>query len=298
MAPKNSNDHDVDKMRHFVLVTGASSGIGEAACQSLLTNGYDVIACVRNPRDASRLTTKYGSSLRTVLLDVTDEKQIQQSRAEIERIMGDGYLVALVNNAGIVVSGSAIHIPMKRWHQQFEVNLFGTIAVTQTYFDLLAASAKAQPHPVRIINISSISGRWASPFMGPYAASKFALEAYSDSLRRELYAHNIQVVLIEPGSVKTPIWKKAKEEEVFMGTDHEWMIPVKQQLIEHNYNSGLPVEKISDCILEAVRRPKVRARYLLRNQAWKFRLLMLLPSGWVDRMIHKKLRGRMNIRPL
>jgi NAD(P)-dependent dehydrogenase (short-subunit alcohol dehydrogenase family) len=181
-----------------VVVTGASTGIGEATARHLTSLGFTVRPGVRKPEDAERLQEQ---GLSPLMLDVTDQGTIDAARAEL----GDGPLAGLVNNAGIAVSGPVEFLPVEEVRRQLEVNVIGQVAVTQAMLPLLRRG------PGRIVNISSIGGLVALPLMSPYNASKFALEAISDSLRRELRRFGVEVVVIEPGGVKTPIWDKGNE---------------------------------------------------------------------------------------
>jgi NAD(P)-dependent dehydrogenase (short-subunit alcohol dehydrogenase family) len=185
-------------MAGTVVVTGASAGIGEAAALRLRELGFDVVGGVRRDEDAERLR---GRGLRTATLDVTEPGQIAALAGEI----GDAPLAGLVNNAGIAVAAPVEFLPIEMLRRQLEVNLIGQVAVTQA---LLPALRRARG---RIVNVSSIGGRVALPLLGPYAASKFGLEGLSDSLRRELRPHGVRVVLVEPGGVKTQIWRKGGE---------------------------------------------------------------------------------------
>ena len=178
-----------------VLVTGASTGIGEATVLHLRELGFDPIAAVRKDEDAERLE---GRGLRTTRIDVTDADQIAAARDAL----GDEPLAGLVNNAGIAVAAPLEFLPIDRLRQQLEINLIGQAAVTQAF---LPALRRARG---RIINVSSIGGRVGLPLVGAYNASKFGLEGLSDSLRRELRPLGVDVILIEPGGVKTPIWNK------------------------------------------------------------------------------------------
>src|SRR5262245_2761932 len=180
-----------------VLVTGASTGIGEATVLHLKTLGFDAIGAVRKDEDAERLE---GRGVRTVRIDVTDADQIAAAREEL----GDAPLAGLVNNAGIAVAAPIEFLPVERFRQQLEVNLIGQLAVTQAFVPALRRAGG------RIVNVSSIGGRVALPLVSAYNASKFALEGWSDSLRREVRAQGIDVILIEPGGVKTPIWDKSR----------------------------------------------------------------------------------------
>ena len=285
-------------MRHFVLITGSSSGIGEAACKKLTEHGYEVLACVRNQTDAARLSMTIGEKLHPLIMDVTDPNSMIKAKEDSEKIIGDDLLVAIVNNAGIVVAGPVLYIPVEEWEKQFDVNLFGVVRTIQLFFHLLAKKVSgSEPHPKRIINIGSVSGLFASPFVGPYAASKYALEALSDSLRRELYMYDIQVVIIEPGSISTPIWQKAKEADSYSGPEYESIVVFREKIIDSNIRNSLPVELVADRILKSINDQRVRNRYLVKAGAWKFNLLRMLPSSWVDRMISKKLKNKSGFRP-
>ncbi|MEO6132354.1 MAG: SDR family NAD(P)-dependent oxidoreductase [Saprospiraceae bacterium] len=283
-------------MRNFVLITGASSGIGEAACKLLTEKNYEVLACVRNQEDGERLLTLYGIKIHTLIMDVTEQGSIDRAKDLARQIMGSDPMVAIINNAGIVVAGAVLYIPIEEWRRQLDVNVLGVIRVTQAFFEFLKMD-DAGDHPRRIINISSVSGLFASPFIGAYAASKFALEALSDSLRRELYMYDIQVVIIEPGNIDTPIWKKAKESEPFTGPEHASIAKFRDQVIESNLSEGLAVDVVADCILKCVRQRRVRPRYLIRAKIWKFKIIRRIPVAWVDKMIRNKLRLKSGISP-
>src|SRR3954469_14995352 len=180
-----------------VLVTGASTGIGEATVLHLKALGFDAVGAVRKDEDAERLEAR---GIRTVRIDVTDAGPIESPRDDI----GDAALAGLVNNAGIAVAAPLEFLPVDRLREQLEINLIGQMAVTQAFLPALR-SARG-----RIVMVSSIGGRVALPLASPYNASKFGLEGLSDSLRRELRSHDVDVILVEPGGVKTPIWNKAE----------------------------------------------------------------------------------------
>jgi NAD(P)-dependent dehydrogenase (short-subunit alcohol dehydrogenase family) len=285
-------------MKQFILVTGASSGIGESACRVLITHGYEVISGVRSQADADRLSQQLGASVHPVFMDVIDADVMNKARTRAAEIIGDGELVAIINNAGIAISGTVLHVPLSEWRKQFEVNVMGVILTTQLFFPLLIKYvSQGDPHPRRIINISSVSGLFASPFLGPYSASKFALEALSDSLRRELYMYDVQVVLIEPGNILTPMWEKAKSSVPHLGPEYQAIRDLKDRFIEQNVAHSISVQAVDAIILKTVRDRKVRPRYLVRKGKWGFRLIQMLPASWVDRMVRKKLQQKSGIRP-
>jgi len=284
-------------MSHFILVTGASTGIGAHTCKIFVARGYEVLAGIRNDADAKRLKDSFGTNLHPLILDVTDEASVKQAKETAESIIGDGALVAIVNNAGIVVTGAVLYVPDEAWQHQFDVNVMGVIRTTQLFFPLLSKpKASGDHHPRRIINMSSVSGLFGSPFLGPYVASKYALEGLTDSLRRELYMYDVQVVLIEPGSIITPLWDKAKENTSYFGPEYASILDFKDKVIEQNVATGLPLEAMDKVLLAAVMNQKVRVRYLVRAGKWKFQLIRMLPARWVDRLVRKKLQERSGIR--
>ena len=285
-------------MRYYVLVTGASSGIGQSTCIALLGKGYYVIAGVRNLKDADPVVALGGDYVLPLLMDVTDTTAITGARNAVEQWIGDGALVAIFNNAGVVVHGSVLHIPVEAWRQQFEVNVLGVITVTQMFFPLLAKLRQAgDTHPRRIIQMGSVSGLFTSPFLGPYAASKYALEALSDALRRELYMHDIQVVIIEAGNITTPIWEKARQGPSYFGAEYESILQHKDRMLDGLIADGIPVRFVDDIVLKAVMQSKIKPRYLVKKKKWLFHLIRLLPAKWVDQMIASNLRKKSGIRP-
>lgn len=184
-----------------VLVTGASRGIGRAVATSLARSGWTVWAGVRRPEDAEELRAAVpGDRMRPLQLDLRDQDQI----AALPEVL-DGHLDAVVNNAGIVVAGPVEALDLDELRTQLDVNVVAQVAVTQAVLPLLRAGRG------RVVFIGSVSGRVSTPFMGAYAASKFALEAVADSLRMELRPWRIPVALIEPGSIDTDLWRNALE---------------------------------------------------------------------------------------
>ena len=187
-----------------VLITGASTGIGEDAALHLDRLGFNVFAGVRKEKDADALRQKASDRLHPLIIDVKDSDSIAAAIAEIEKVVEGTGLDGLINNAGIVVSGPLEFIPLDAAREQFEVNVIGQIAVTQACMPMLRKATGG-----RIINIGSIAAIVPKPFAGLYAASKAAMEALTDSLRMELAQWGIEVIIIEPGSIATPIWEKS-----------------------------------------------------------------------------------------
>jgi NAD(P)-dependent dehydrogenase (short-subunit alcohol dehydrogenase family) len=271
-----------------VLVTGASTGIGEATALHLRELGFDPVAGVRRDEDAERLG---GQGLRTVRLDVTDEAQIAAASEGI----GDGALAGLVNNAGVAVAAPLEFVPLDQLRRQLEVNLIGQVAVTQAFLPALRRAGG------RIVNVSSIGGRVALPLLAPYSASKFALEGVSDSLRRELRAQGLDVILIEPGGVKTPIWGKGNE----LAAELSGQMPpegdrlygrlianVRKETAKIEKERGLPPRAVAEVIGKALTADRPRTRYVVGNDARvRAQLARLLPDRVMDRLIGRALGG-------
>jgi NAD(P)-dependent dehydrogenase (short-subunit alcohol dehydrogenase family) len=189
-----------------VLITGASTGIGEAIALRFGRRGWQVYAGVRREEDGARLRDSSGGLVQPVRIDVADEESVRSCLEEISSLVGPAGLTAVVNNAGIAIGGPVEHVTLDEWRRQFEVNVFGQVAVTQAAMPLLRMAGDRG----RIVFIGSIGGRVASPFVGPYSASKHAIEAIAESMRHELEGTGLRVVVIEPGAVSTPMWDKGQ----------------------------------------------------------------------------------------
>jgi len=189
-----------------VVVTGASSGIGRAAVAAAVRAGAHVFPSVRKEADADSLRQEFGAAVTPLLFDVADEAGVRAGAAQVSEALGSRRLFGLVNNAGIAVPGPLLHLDTDELRRQFEVNFFGVHNVTRAFADLLGADDQRSGKPGRIVMISSVGGQNGAPFVGPYAASKFAMEGYSQSLRRELMLYGIDVIVIGPGAIATPIW--------------------------------------------------------------------------------------------
>lgn len=271
-----------------VLVTGASTGIGHATVLHLRELGFDPIAAVRKNEDAERLAAQ---GARTARIDVTDADQIAAAR----EALGDEPLAGLVNNAGIAVAAPLEFLPIDRLRQQLEINLVGQVAVTQAF---LPALRRARG---RVVNVSSIGGLVGLPLVGAYAASKFGLEGVSDSLRRELRAQGVEVVLIEPGGVKTPIWKKGERlaDEMTEGMPPEaerlygrMMEALRAETAKIEQERGIEPREVAEVIGRALTTPRPRARYLVgRDAKMRAPMAKILPDRVMDRLIGRALRG-------
>lgn len=275
-----------------VVITGTSTGIGYDAARLLLERGYRVCGSVRRAADAERLTAEWGQHFIPLLFDVTDETAVAEAATQVGALLGTTGLAGLVNNAGIAVPGPLMHLDLDDFRRQLEINVTAVLSVTQAFLPLLGASRNPGHPPGRIINISSISGRVAYPFMGPYAASKHALEALSDALRRELMLYGIDVIVIEPGSVRTPIWDKAEAEDAtqLAGTDYGTILAEFQTMVVKRGQTGMPVERVSRAILAALESARPKSRYVLAS-SWLTGWLIpvYFPDRWFDRLLARRL---------
>jgi NAD(P)-dependent dehydrogenase (short-subunit alcohol dehydrogenase family) len=197
-----------------VVVTGVSTGIGWGITKVLIQRGFRVFGSVRKTQDAERLAKEFGERFVPLLFDVTDEAAVQAAAQQVREQLNGETLFGLVNNAGIAAPGPLIHLPTEDFRRQLEVNLVSVLIVTKAFVPLLGTDHSLRGRPGRIINMSSVSGKSAPPFVGAYAASKHGLEGFSESLRRELQLYGIDVIIVGPGPVATPIWDKAEEVEI------------------------------------------------------------------------------------
>lgn len=193
-----------------VVVTGISSGIGYGITKVLAAKGLHVFGSVRTESDQERLRSEFGDAVTPLLFDVTDEAGVQAAAQAVRERLAESTLRGLVNNAGISVVGPLEYLPVKDFRRQLEINLASSLIVTQAFLPLLGADHALTGKPGRIVNISSVGGKLAFPFLGAYNASKFGLEGFSEALRRELMIHGIDVIVVRPGSVATAIWDKAE----------------------------------------------------------------------------------------
>lgn len=272
----------------YVLITGASKGIGRAAALHLDKLGFKVFAGVRKPEDGEALRREASDRLRPVQIDVTDSAQIAAAAAYIGQIAGDAGLYGLVNNAGVGVGFPIEILPLDDLRYQMEVNFFGQVAVTQAMMPLIRKATG------RIVNISSVGGLMVVPMAGAYSASKFALEALTDSLRMELRPWGIKVVAIEPGEIATPIWdtmiKYAEDRADTISEEdarhYRQRMEKTRDTIQRGLKYAAPPQIVADVIGRALTVKHPRARYLVGLDA---RLMVswmrYLPAGLRDRLL-------------
>lgn len=275
-----------------VVITGVSTGLGYNMAETFLKRGYTVYGSVRTQDDADKLQGVLGDRFIPLLFDVTDHPAIEKAAKLVEQAVGEKGIAALVNNAGIAVGGPLLHIDMEDIRYQFEVNVFGLIKTTQTFAPLLGARENHGSSPGKIINISSVSGKIGFPFIGPYVGSKHAVEGMSETLRRELMKYGIDVIVIGPGSVKTPIWYKDRSAGKWDHTPYaQHMKTFGDDLIKPAVERALDVQKIGDLVLKVFENSKPRTRYTIVAQKLKnWTLPRLLPVRLLDRIIARKLK--------
>jgi len=273
-----------------VLVTGASTGIGAATAAHLARLGFTVLAGVRRTEDAERIRAP---KILPVRLDVTDEATVFEAARLVDRV-ADGGLAGLVNNAGIAVIGPVEALALSDWRRQIEVNLLGNIAVTTALLPALLRSRG------RIINISSICGRIALPLLGPYTASKFGLESFSDTLRREVGRHGVRVVCVEPGMIVTPMWDKGRADgdarlaDLHSAIGHRYagLIRAIQRLAE-SACGGLPATAVAKVVGRALTAARPRTRYIVGTTArGQMALARMLSDRIADAVVAGWLRAR------
>jgi len=268
--------------RPSVLVTGASTGIGLAITQYLASRGMHVFAGARKQEALESLAKN--PNVTPIPLDVTKAENIKQAKKIIEEKTAG--LFALVNNAGIGNGGPLMDVSVEDLRAQFEVNLFGVHQITQAVFPLLL-KAKG-----RIVMMSSDSGFFATPFFGPYCSSKFALEGYSDSLRREIIPYGVKVIIIEPGRITTPIWDKG---EKCLNKYADSLFAVEAQAIgkyaiRKGKTAGLSPLEVAKTVYQVLTVPNPKLRYIVAENKFEYQMMKILPASYVDKLTLKKVQ--------
>ncbi|MBI2168378.1 MAG: SDR family oxidoreductase [Actinobacteria bacterium] len=255
-------------MTKTVLITGASTGIGEACALHLDAKGHRVFAGVRKEEDAESLRRKASDRLTPLFLDVTDEAQIETAAKTIEADVGS--LAGLVNNAGVARGGPLEYLPIDEWRDQIEVNVIGQVAITKAVLSLLRKDRG------RVVFIGSIGGRVATPLMGPYNASKFAIEGIGEALRMELHPWGMHVAVVEPGAIRTAIWDKGREtadrlDRELPAEAHERYaehIAAIRKGIEMQDRNAIGPEAVAKAVEHALFARRPRSRYVVGKDAY------------------------------
>jgi len=241
--------------------------------------------------DAERLIKEFGENFIPLFFDVTDEAAVHAAAGQVREGLNGETLFGLVNNAGMAVAGPMMHLPIENFRDQLETNVTGQLIVTQAFIPLLGSDRSLKGKPGRVINISSASGKNGSPFVGAYAASKHALEGMSESMRRELMLYGIDVIIIGPGPIATPIWDKAEQEdpEQYKNTDYYESGTKFQKYALKSGRNGLPVERVSEVVFQALTSAKPGVRYTITPNPFRSWIMSILPKRYIDNLIAKNL---------
>lgn len=275
-----------------VVITGASTGIGHASAKLLLEKGFRVFGSVRKQADADRLKGEFGANFTPLIFDVTDEPAVLAAAREVRAALDGEKLAGLVNNAGIAVAGPVLELAADEFRRQMDVNVIGPVIATQAFGPLLGADPSLKGPPGRIVMISSVAGKSGNPLTPAYSASKHAVEGLSESLRRELMLFGIDVIIVAPGPVKTPIWSKGQEAVDISRYQNSPYLPALQKVsayMQHLDAIGLPAETIAARVHDALTLPSPKTRYHIAPDALRYLLAAVLPKRTMDRIIAKRL---------
>jgi NAD(P)-dependent dehydrogenase (short-subunit alcohol dehydrogenase family) len=274
-----------------VVITGASTGIGWATAKLLLQRGFRVFGSVRKPADADRLRAEFGANFTPLLFDVTNEAAVLAAAREVRAALGGETLFGLVNNAGVAVAGPVLELAADEFRRQMDVNVIGPIISTQAFGPLLGSDPSLKGPRGRIVMISSVAGKNGNPLTAAYAASKHAIEGLSESLRREMMLFGIDVIIIAPGAVKTPIWSKAEEVDISAYRNSPFFPALERirKFMLQLGETGLPAERIAEAIGEALTSASPKVRYQITPDPMRHLMTAVLPKRMVDRIIAKRL---------
>jgi NAD(P)-dependent dehydrogenase (short-subunit alcohol dehydrogenase family) len=275
-------------MAATIVITGVSTGIGAAAARRAVRGGAHVFGSVRHPEAAAALQSELGDQFTPLVFDVRDEAAIQAAAATVRAALAGEKLCGLVNNAGVALPGPLALQPIAEFRDQIEVNLIGTLAVTQAFLPLLGTDSTLHGLPGRIVMVSSVGGKLSAPFLGAYCAAKHALEGLSGSLRRELMLFGIDVIIVAPGAVATPIWDKAEEVPLDTLSSTPYGEPLRRYRAHalKSGRAGYPPEKVAEAIWTALNVAHPAARYPVVIKSFlNWTIPRLLPARWVDRIV-------------
>jgi|SRR5690348_11707593 NAD(P)-dependent dehydrogenase (short-subunit alcohol dehydrogenase family) len=274
-----------------VVITGVSTGIGWATAKLLLDRGFRVFGSTRKQADADRLKTEFGPNFTPLMFDVTDEAAVLAAAREVRTALNGQTLTGLVNNAGIAVAGPVLELAADEFRRQMNVNVIGPIITTQAFGPLLGSDLSLKGPKGRIVMISSVAGKNGNPLTAAYSASKHAIEGLSESLRREMMLFGIDVIIVAPGAVKTPIWSKAEEVDISAYKNSPFFPALGRirQFMLRLGETGLPPEKIAEAIAGALTSPHPKVRYQLTPDPMRHLVLGVLPKRMTDKIIAKRL---------
>jgi NAD(P)-dependent dehydrogenase (short-subunit alcohol dehydrogenase family) len=285
-------------MAKNVVITGVSSGIGRASLDLLHKKGWNIFGSVRNQSDADNLSKIYPDRFNPLLFDVQNhEEVVKSSKVVFEQCET---LAGLINNAGIAIPGPLELLSEEQFEKQIDVNVKSIRRITNLFLPLLGAKLNSSKPPGRIINISSVSGLFNSPFNGAYSISKHALESMTDIYRRELRQYDIKVIAIEPGPIKTEIWKKnLNKMDEFKDSDYYGVLQKADKIIENTEHNALSVESVSKLIAKCLVTKRPKTRYIVHKDKFAFRLMAYyFPDKLSDWLVHKTLSSTNRHRPI
>ena len=274
-----------------VVVTGASTGIGWATAKVLLAHGFRVFGSVRKEQDAQRLSSEFGANFTPLSFDVTDEAKVRAAASEVRAVLNGETLAGLVNNAGIAVAGPLLELAVDDFRRQMDVNVIGPVIATQAFGPLLGADTSLRGPKGRIVMVSSVAGKNGNPLLSPYSTSKHAIEGLSESLRREFMLFGIDVIIVAPGAVKTPIWAKADEVDISTYRNSPFFAALQgvRKFMTQLGETGLPAERIGEVIYDALTVTSPKVRYPITPDPMRHLIVSMLPKRTVDRIIAKRL---------
>lgn len=273
--------------RKKVVVTGASTGIGHGITKVLVKKGFHVFGSVRKRADGARLANAFGANVTPLLFDVTDPSAVSAGAGLVAAALGAETLAGLVNNAGIFVPGPLLHLAIGDFEKQLRVNVTGQLIVTQAFAPLLGTVPDRIGKAGRVVMISSVGGKNAMPFTGAYNTSKFAIEGLSESLRRELMLFGIDVIVVAPGAVATPLWDKldAAGTSRFSDTPFADGMDLMRNYMLDIGRKGLTPERLGRAVYRALTTSRPKTRYVVTPEKFENFMANNLPKRMVDRAI-------------
>ena len=272
-----------------IVVTGVSTGIGPAIVRVLAARGFHVFGSVRKLADAQPLVDELGDKFTALVFDITDEAAVRAAVPQVAAKLGKGRLFGLVNNAGVALPAPLLTQPIEEFRRQITINLIGPMIVTQAFLPLLGTDPAREGARGRVVNMSSVGGKMGAPMLGGYVASKHGLEGWSETLRRELMLFGIDVVVVAPGSVNTPIWDKAQLADTQAHPQYAEIFAKVVRYFVRIGPRGYAPEVVGEAVHTALTTPKPEVRYALVPKSFtNWTIPMLLPKRVVDRAMAKQ----------
>lgn len=267
-----------EQSKGLVVITGCDTGIGQSLVKLLSRKGYTVFQSylAQNPFENE-------SNIYSVKMDLRKPEDVEGFCIAVKARCKEGWpLSAVITNSGIALGGPVENLPMRIYRECFDVNYFGAVQIIQALIPELIQSQG------RIIVNGSMAGRIALPFLSPYASSKFALEGFCDSLRCEMKPFGIRTILLEPAAVATPIWNKAKEQDIsFVAKKYLSSLNSFRENFVEGGNQGMDVEAAALEIAGILEHPHPKARYIIAKNKLVSRLMLIIPSFVLDKVVNK-----------